>query len=49
MYSRKAPRLTRSDIGLAPKAIAAIAYQIEMCAATLICCDECPNAHQMVR
>src|SRR3990167_2213108 len=49
MYSRKAPRLTRSDIGLAPKAIAATAYQIEMCAATLICCDEWPKAHQMVR
>ena len=30
-------------------AIAATAYQIEMCAATLICCEECPKAHQMVR
>jgi hypothetical protein len=49
MYSRKAPRLTRSDMGLAPKAMAATAYQIEMWAATLICCDEWPKAHQMVR
>ena len=29
--------------------MAATAYQIEMCAATLICCDEWPKAHQMVR
>src|SRR5690606_628884 len=49
MYSRKAPRLTRSDMGLAPKAIAATAYQIEMWAATLICWDEWPSAHQITR
>ncbi len=39
---------TRSDIGLAPNTIAAIAYQTATCAATLICCDEWPNAHQIV-
>jgi hypothetical protein len=37
------------DMGLAPKAMAATRYQIEMWAATLICCDEWPKAHQMVR
>jgi len=34
---------------LAPNTIAAIAYQTAMCAATLICCDEWPKAHQMTR
>src|SRR5581483_3877537 len=49
MYSRNAPRLTRSDIGFAPNTIAAIRYHTATCAATLICCDECPNAHQTMR
>ena len=29
--------------------MAAMAYQIEICAATLICCEEWPKAHQIVR
>ncbi len=41
-------RLTFSDMGLAPNTMAAIAYQTETCAATLICCEECPNAHHTV-
>ncbi len=48
MYMRNAMRLTFSDSGLAPKVIAAMAYQIATCADTLICCDEWPMAHQMV-
>ena len=31
------------------KATAATRYHTEMCAATLICCDEWPSAHQIVR
>jgi hypothetical protein len=49
MYSRKAVRLTFSDIGFAPNTMAAMAYQTDTCAATLICCDEWPKAHQIVR
>ena len=32
-----------------PKTMAAIAYHTDTCAATLICCEECPNAHHTVR
>jgi hypothetical protein len=49
MYIKKAVRLTFSLSGLAPTSSAAIRYQIDTCAETLICCDECPIAHQMTR
>ena len=42
-------RDTFSDIGLAPNTTPAIAYQTETWAATLICCELWPNAHQTVR
>ncbi len=42
-------RLTFSDIGLALNTMAAIAYHTAICADTLICCELCPKAHQMVR
>ena len=42
-------RETFSDSGLAPNTMAATAYHTAMCAATLICCDEWPMAHQMMR
>ena len=42
-------RLTFSDMGFAPNTIAPTAYQTAMCAATLICCDECPMPHQITR
>src|SRR5690349_7043428 len=45
MYMKKAVRLTFSLSGFAPSNKAAIRYQIETCAETLICCDECPIAH----
>ena len=45
MYMKKAVRLTFSLSGLAPSSSAAIRYQSETCAETLICCDECPIAH----
>ena len=49
MYIRNAMRLTFSDSGLAPKTIAAIAYQTATRARlTLICCDEWPMPHQIV-
>ena len=48
MYIRNAIRLIFSDSGFAPKTIAAMAYQTATWAATLICCDECPIAHQIV-
>ena len=37
-----------SDSGFAPNTSAAIAYQTDRCAATLICCEECPMPHQIV-
>src|SRR4030067_2962643 len=49
IYSRNAPRLTFSDIGLAPNTSDAIRYQMEIWVATLICCEEWPNAHQTTR
>src|SRR5690242_3267520 len=45
MYIRKAVRLTFSLNGLAPTRSAAIRYQSETCADTLICWEECPIAH----
>jgi len=42
-------RLTFSDIGLAPKTMAAIAYHTATCAETLICCEGCPSPHQITR
>ena len=49
MYRKKAKRLTFSDSGLAPNRTAAVRYHIETWVATLICCEECPKAHQMRR
>jgi len=46
VYGKKAVRLTFSDNGLAPKTIAAMAYQTDTWAATFICWEECPSAHQ---
>src|SRR5262249_44569268 len=46
IYMKKATRLTFSLSGLAPTRSAAVRYQSETCADTLICCDECPIAHQ---
>src|SRR5262245_15167050 len=45
MYKKNAVRLTFSLSGLAPSSSAAVRYQIETCAETLICCDEWPIAH----
>ncbi len=46
MYIRNAMRLTFSDSGLAPSTMAAMQYQTATWADTLICCEECPMAHQ---
>ena len=48
MYSRKAVRLTFSRHRLGADQMAAIRYQIETCAETLICCEEWPIAHQTI-
>ena len=45
MYMKKAVRLTFSLSGLAPTSSAAIRYQSDTCAETLICCEEWPIAH----
>src|SRR5512132_4287411 len=45
MYMKKAVRLTFSFKGLAPTKSAAVRYQSETCAETLICCEEWPIAH----
>src|SRR5262245_41285704 len=45
MYMKNAVRLTFSLSGLAPSSSAAIKYQIDTWAETLICCEEWPIAH----
>ena len=42
---KKAVRLTFSLNGLAPTRSAAVRYQSDTCAETLICCEEWPIAH----
>ena len=49
MYMTNAMRETFSDIGFAPNTMAAIAYQMAICADTFICCDEWPKPHQIRR
>ncbi|MBA7689668.1 hypothetical protein ES703_98176 [subsurface metagenome] len=46
MYMKNAVRLTFSLSGLAPTSSAAVRYQSETCAETLICCEEWPIPHQ---
>ena len=45
----KVPYVLVASKSFAPNTMAAIAYQIDTCAATFTCCELWPNAHQTVR